>query len=68
MKYLYGTKNLCPTFRTDDIGVTKLHIDASYAFHGDCRGHTLTIITLGGGAVTSFSRKQKLTVKSSTES
>ena len=35
--------------------------------HYDCRGHTGAMMTLGGGTVSSFSRKQKLNGKSSTE-
>ena len=42
-------------------------MDASYAVHDDCRGHTGVMMTLGDGAIISFSPKQKLNGKSSTE-
>ena len=42
-------------------------VDASYAIYNDCLGHTGGMMMLGFGAVTSFSCKQKLNAKSSTE-
>ena len=67
MKYLHGTKKICLTFQADEIGIIKWYVDASYATHDNCRGHTGSIMTLGGGAVTSFSIKQCINTKSSTK-
>ena len=39
----------------DDIGIIKWYVDASYAIHSDCCGHTGGMMTLDHGAVTSFS-------------
>ena len=42
----------------------KLYVDASDAIHDNCRGHTGGTMTMGKGAVISFSWKQKLNAKS----
>ena len=46
----------------------KWWIDGSHNVHPDCRGHTGAMMSLGKGAVASYSRKHKLNTKSSTES
>ena len=51
----------------DYIGIVKSYVDASYAIHIDCDGHTSGMMTLGCGAVSSFFSKQKLSTKNSTE-
>ena len=66
IKYLNGTKHLKPTLSIDNIGILKWYIDSSYAIHGDCRGHIRALLMMGKGAITSFSRKQKLNRRSST--
>ena len=48
-----------------DIG--KWYVDASYVIHDDCKGHSGALVTLGQCTITSFSCKQKLNAKSSTE-
>ena len=45
----------------------KWYVDASFAVHADFKSHTGAIMTFGGGAIQSISRKQKLNTKSSTE-
>ena len=57
LKYLKATMSLGLTW----------FVDASYAVYADCKGHTSAIMTFGNGAVTSFSQKQKINTKSSTE-
>lgn len=52
----------------DDLSLAKWNIDASHAVHWDCKGQTGAGMTLGRGAVTSFSKKQKINTRSSTES
>ena len=44
-----------------------MYFDAYYSTHVDCKGHTWAILTLGGEMVGSFSSKQKINVKHSTE-
>ena len=64
IKYLNGTRNLKIKLCTDNLGIIHWFVDASYAIHNDCKGHSGLILTLEAGAVTSFSRKQKLNAKS----
>ena len=68
LKYLKGTKHLKLTITADNINVIRWYVDASHAVHGDCRGHTGAMMTLGRRAITTISRKQCLNTKSSTES
>ena len=67
MKYLNGTKEKVLTLKADNMRVIKWFVDASFAVHADFKSHTGAVMTLGGGAVQSISRKQKLNTKSSTE-
>jgi hypothetical protein len=50
--------------------LTTIHwwVDAPHAVHDNCRGHTGSMMSLGKGAAMSFSNKQKINTKSSTES
>jgi hypothetical protein len=54
-------------FRVYSLNIIKWWVDASYATHGDCRGHTSTTMSLGRGPMIGMSKKQKLNTKSSTE-
>ena len=67
MLYLKCTRSLKLTLSADDLSVISWFIDASYAVHEDCKGHTGAAMTLGKGAATSGSWKQKLQGRSSTE-
>jgi len=67
MKYLKGTRFLKLTLSAENLRVLKWYVDSSFAIHPDCKGHTGGMLTLGKGAVTSGSRKQKLNGRSSTE-
>ena len=52
----------------DGLFIIKWWVDASFGVHWDSKGHTGMMMSLGKGAVMSFSRKQKLNTRSSTES
>ena len=67
IKYLYETRNLKLMLSACNVGIIHWLVDASYAIHEDCKVHTGSMMTLGSGAVTSFSRKQKINAQSSTE-
>jgi hypothetical protein len=67
LKYLKGTKHLKLTLSVDSLSKVLWWVDASYNVHDDCRGHTGAMMSLGKGAPISFSRKQKLNVRSSCE-
>jgi hypothetical protein len=68
LKYLKGTvRGLKLTLSVYDVSIIQWWVDALYAVHEDCRGHTGAMMSLGKGAVTSFSTKQKINGKSSME-
>ena len=67
LKYLNGTRHLHLTLSVDSLSSIKWYIDGSHQIHDDCRGHTGSLMTLGHGAISSTSRKQKINTKSSTE-
>jgi hypothetical protein len=68
MKYLRGTADLPLTLEAGDMSVLKWWIDASLATHADMKSHIGVMLTLGKGAAYAASTKQKLKMKSSTES
>ena len=47
LKYLDGTKKLKLTLSADNLSIVKWFIDALYAIHDDCKGHTGAMLTLG---------------------
>jgi hypothetical protein len=73
LKYINKTKEMCLTLSPADMGL-HVYIDASFNTHGDAKGHSGLIISLGelseqnGAAILTKSRKQKLVTKSSCES
>ena len=67
IKYLNGAKNLKLMLSADNLSIIKWFVDALYAIHNDCKGHTGAMFTLGSGASASLSWKQKINGKSSTE-
>ena len=67
LKYLKGTIGLGLKLTVNNLGTLHHYVDASYAVHPDCKGHTGYIMTLGEGAVCSTSGKQKINGGSSTE-
>ena len=67
LKYLKGTMHMKLTLSVDSLSTICWYVDASYGAHMDLKGHTGMMMSLGRGAVMSFSRGQKLNVRSSTE-
>ena len=61
-------KGLILTLQANDDGIVRWWIDASYAVHGDMKGHTGATLSLGKGGIYSGSWKQRLVTHSSTES
>ncbi len=55
-------------FATDNLTTICWWVDASHVVHEDCHGHTGAMMSLGKGVAISFSNKQKINTKSSTES
>ena len=52
---------------TDYLYIIKWYLDASYAIHDDYKGRTVEMMSMGVGAVTSFSWKHKMNGINSTE-
>ena len=67
MQFLNQTKDDCLTLEADDSGIILWHVDAAFAVHPDYKSQSGAIMTMGKGAITSFSKKQKLNTRSSTE-
>ena len=68
LSYLNGTKRMKRVIGTNGLSYLQTWIDASYAVYRDIRGHTGGIISMGKGVVIHNCGKQKLNMKSSTES
>ncbi len=51
----------------DSLTMAHWWVDAAYAVHDDCRGHTGAGMSLGQGMALSYSWKQKINTKSSTQ-
>eukprot|EP00804_Cyclotella_cryptica_P003530 CCRYP_002153-RD/>CCRYP_002153-RD protein AED:0.77 eAED:0.38 QI:0/0/0/1/0/0/3/0/416 len=67
LRYLNGTKEMGLRLGVENMGLVRWYVDASYATHEDCKGHTGAMMTMGTGAAISISRKQKTNARSSTE-
>ena len=67
MKYLNGTRKDKLILSADNLHVIKWYVDSAFAVHPDYKSHTGAVMTYGGGAAQSISRKQKLNTRSSTE-
>ena len=68
MKYLKVTKRAKITLRADSLRIIKWWVDAAFASHHDCRGHSGGMMSRSAGAVISRSMKQRINGKSSTDS
>ncbi len=67
MKYCNGTHKDKLILSADNLHVIKWYVDSAFAVHPDFKSHTGAVMSYGGGAVQSISRKQKLNTRSSTE-
>jgi hypothetical protein len=67
LQYIKGTIHMPLVLSADSMTMPKWWIDASYSVHHDMKGHTGAMVGFGQGMPISFSHKQKLNVKSSTE-
>ena len=67
MNYLKGTLYRNLYLRADYINMIHWWVDVSYSTHWDFKSHTRAVMSMGAGAILSFSRKQKLNTGSSTE-
>jgi hypothetical protein len=67
IRYMNGTRGDKLYLTAKDLPRIMWHIVASFAVHPDFMSHTGGVMTYGGGALQSISRKQRLNTCSSTE-
>lgn len=67
MQYLQGTKTLKLWIEVHGLRTMRWFVDAAHMEHWDCKGQAGAAMTLGHGAVLSYSWEQKVNTKSSTE-
>jgi hypothetical protein len=67
MRFLRQTIRDRLTLQADGKRTVSWMVDASYGTHPDMKSHTGATMTMGKGAITSISRKQKMNTRSSTE-
>ena len=67
MNFLKKTKNEKLILKADDTQTITWYIDAAFGVHEDMRSHTRACMTLGKGMICTFSNKQKVNSRSSTE-
>jgi len=60
MQYLHQSRDGVLTLKADNYKVLHWHVDAAFAVDPDFKSHTGGILTMGHGAILSYSRKQKL--------
>ena len=67
MKFLQQTSDDQLTLKADGSHILIWSVDSAFAVHEDFRSHTGGALTMGKGAITSISAKQKVNTRSSTE-
>eukprot|EP00804_Cyclotella_cryptica_P028413 CCRYP_014199-RC/>CCRYP_014199-RC protein AED:0.39 eAED:0.39 QI:0/-1/0/1/-1/1/1/0/426 len=67
LEYLNGTIDLKLRVEVKDLRVMRWYVDTAHMVHWDCKGQTGAAMTMGRGAVLSYSWKQKVNTKSSTK-
>jgi hypothetical protein len=65
--YLKGTLHMPLILLADSLMLSRWWMDAACAVHDDCRGHTGAEMSFDQGMALSYSWKQKINTKSSTE-
>lgn len=55
LQYLHGTKTLELTLSIKSMSILKWYIGGSHNVHWDARGHGVAMLTMGEGAVMSYS-------------
>ena len=67
LSYLKGTLHMPLILLVDSLTLSRWWMDAACAVHDDCRGHTGAEMSFDQGMALSYSWKQKINTKSSTE-
>ena len=58
LKYLQVIKQLKLTIQPMHLDVLKWYVNAMYAMHDECKGHTGALVTLGQGVITCILENQ----------
>jgi hypothetical protein len=67
LSYLKGTLHMPLILLADLLMLSRWWVDGAYTVHNNCRGHTGAGMSFGQGMALSYSWKQKINTKSSTE-
>ncbi len=67
LSYVKGTLHMPLILSADSLTLSRWWVDAAYAVHNNCQGHTGAGMSFGQGMALSYSWKQKINTKSSTE-
>jgi hypothetical protein len=67
LSYLKGTLHMPLILSADSLILSRWWVDAAYTVHNNCWGHTGAGMSFGQGMALSYSWKQKINTKSSTE-
>ncbi len=67
LSYLKGTLHMPLILSADSLTLLRWWVDAAYTVHKNCWGHTGAEMSFGQGMALSYSWKQKINTKSSTE-
>jgi hypothetical protein len=67
LSYLKGALHMPLILSVDLLTLSRWWVDAAYAVHDDCQGRTGAGMSFGQGMALSYSWKQKINTKSSTE-
>ena len=67
LSYLKGTLHMPLILLADSLTLSRWWVDAAYAVHGNWWGHTGVGMSFGQGMALSYSWKQKINTKISTE-
>ena len=66
--YLKDTRCLKRHMQANSLSMIRWWVDASYAVHYNCKGHTRAMMSMGKSTTVNISRKHKLNTGSSTKS
>ena len=67
IQYLWSTIHLLLLLGWDNSGILIWSVDAAFAVHNDIKFHTGATVSMEKGSIASWSIKQKITTRSSTE-
>jgi len=67
MSFISRTKDEVMSLKYSNSGIITWCVDAAFAVHEDMKSHTGAVMTLGMGSMCSYSLKQKVNSRSSTE-